>query len=304
MLSELLRKKYRLKNHFMELEESDYEDLKDHLRDNFSDSKEGLIILTRLIIRYPNNKTEDYVERVIKDLNYLVYFTDIESQSAIMVYFEGDFRNEVITRHNEKVLTFIKRLDEINKDLEFRYNIVKNNKNLEKKELELGNMYPNTYTMVLRDLLNDLLDKTNYVFGGTYDERTNTVLYANPDFNKVTWSLEQRQDFMRSLFLDLPIGIIYINAFDYFMLSDDSDELIEYAHIDTIVYDGKNRLSSILYFLLGEFSVDFNGEEYFAGNLSKSTLKELLNKKITVYETDFQTKEELLTFYNMIDDKN
>lgn len=304
MLSELLRKEYRLRNHFMELEEADYADLKDHLNDNFSDSKEGLIILTRLNIRYKNSKTEDYISRIINDYDYLVYFTDVLAQSASLVYFEGDYSNELINKHNEKVLTFIKRIAEINKDLEFRYSIIKNNDNFVKKELELGNMYPNTYTMVLKDLLNDLVDKTNYVFGATLEERTNTVLYTDPDFNKVSWSLAQMKDFMHSLFSDLPIGYIYINAFDYFMLSDASAELLEFDHIDTIVYDGKNRLSAILYFLLGEFSVDFNGETYFAGNINKATLTKLLNKKITIYETDFQTKEELLNFYNMIDDKN
>ena len=304
MLSELLRKEYKVKKRFMEIETATYQDLKDHLNDNFNDSNDDELILTRVNILYPDSKTEDDVARVIKDCDYLVYYTNVMNQNAVLVYFEGEFRNELINKHNEKVLTFIKRVDEINKDLEFRYSIIKNNDNFVKKELELGNMYPNMYTIDLKTLLNDLIDKTNYVFGGTLEDRTNTVLYTDPDFNKVSWSLGQRKAFMRSLFSDLPIGNIYRNAFDYSMLSYDSAELLEFDRIDKIIYDGKNRLSTILYFLLGEFSVDFNGETYFAGNVNKATLTKLLNKKITVYETDFQTKEELLTFYNMIDDKN
>lgn len=300
MLSELLRKEYKVKKPLYEVETADYQDIKDHLTDNFNDLNDEEIMLTRFNIRYHDSNTEDYIERVIKDCAYLVYYTNVMNENAVMVYFDGNFRNELITKHNEKVLTFIKKVEEITKDLDLRYKLVNANENLVKKELELGNMYPNTYTMDLTNLLNDLVAKTNYIFGDTLEERTNTVLYTDPDFNKVSWSLAKRKAFMLSLFSDLPIGHIYRNAFDYSMLSDDSDELLEFDRINNIIYDGKNRLSTVFYFLIGGFSVDFNGETYSAGNINKETLNKLLRKKITIYETDFQTKEELLAFYNML----
>ena len=112
MSIELLKKECVLKNHFLWLDEADYEDLKDHLSDNFTDLKEGKIILTHLNISYPTSKTEGYIARVIEDFDGLVYFIDVANKRAIFVYFEGDYRNEVINKHNEKVLTFIKSVAE------------------------------------------------------------------------------------------------------------------------------------------------------------------------------------------------
>lgn len=111
MSIEVLKKECELKNHFLWLDEADYEDLKDHLSDNFTDLKEGKIILTHLDISYPNSKTEGYIARVIEDFDSLVYFIDVDNKRALLVCFEGDYRNEVINKHNEKVLSFIKSLD-------------------------------------------------------------------------------------------------------------------------------------------------------------------------------------------------
>lgn len=64
------------------------------------------------------------------------------------------------------------------------------------------------------------------------------------------------------------------------------------------MYDGKQRLTAILSFLMGEFSVEFEGFEYTAGNLSETSLDHILLQKVTVCETSIESKKKLLTRYN------
>ena len=97
--------------------------------------------------------------------------------------------------------------------------------------------------------------------------------------------------------MDLPIGSFYINRFNIYMEQHNGGDIKELSKIDGILYDGKQRLAAILSFLMGEFSVDYNGEEYYVNNIQAGTLKRMLNKSISVYETNFTTKKELLEFY-------
>lgn len=304
MLSELLRKEYKVKTHYLDLENANYEELRDTLRDRFIDDKVGEITVTYLKFR-TKNTTEEEIVRVINDFDYLVYFENVEDSCISVVYFDGEYTHELITKHNEKVLSVIKKLDKVNKELAIRYEqaLTKD----KAKKIPVFNMpvpsqipMPNLYLLTLERLLNGLLSKSDYVYGGFTKERTNLVLLDDSAFKGEAWTLDMKKELMCSLFLDLPIGTFHLNKFDDYYLVATKEEKKELEQYDSIIYDGKQRLAAILSFLSGEFSVFFNGLEYTVDNMHGLSLVMLLHRKVLIYETRLETREELLKRCNLL----
>lgn len=298
MLRELVKKEYDVKKSYIELETTDFEGIKKALQENVWNSFAGRILVTRVRFNELNENSEDDLERVIKKLRVLVYSISLEDQRALVVYFDGDYHNEIITKHNEKVNVFIEKLTKLNTELVIRSEKILANEKDEKRLIYNFSSTPEIHTVRLENLLTDLLSKEKYLLGKLPDERMNIELYTDPAFTNDEWSLDKKKELIRSLFLDLPIGTIHINKFDeYFQVYTDP-KYKKYGHLDSIVYDGKQRLTAILSFLMGDFSVEFEGFDYTAGNLSETSLDTILLQKVTVCETSIESKKKLLTRYN------
>lgn len=298
MLRELVKKEYDVKKSYIELETTDFEGIKKALQENVWNSFAGRILLTRVRFKELNPTSEDDLERVIKKLRVLVYSISLEDQCALVVYFDGDYPNEIITKHNEKVNVFIEKLTKLNTELAIRSEKILANEKDEKRLIYNFSSTPEIHTVRLENLLTDLLSKEKYLLGKLPDERMNIELYTDPAFTNDEWSLEQKKELIRSLFLGIPMGTIHINKFaEYFQIYTDP-KYKKYGHLDSIVYDGKQRLTAILSFLMGDFSVEFEGFDYTAGNLSETSLDHILLQKVTVCETSIESKKKLLTRYN------
>lgn len=300
MLRELVKKEYNVKKSFIELETTDFDVVKKALQANVWDCFAGRILLTRLRFKELNATSEGDIERVIKKLRVLVYKISLEEHRALVVYFEGDYSNEIINKHNEKVVAFIGKLNKVNNELAIRSEKVLANEKDEKRIIYSVSLSPEIYTVSLEKLLTELLTKEKYLLGKLPDDRMNLELYTAPEFTNSEWSLDNKKELIRSLFLELPIGTFHINKFaDYFQIYTDP-KYKKYGHLDSIIYDGKQRLASILSFLMGEFSVDFDNIEYTASNLSEITLKHILLQDVTICETSIESKKKLLTRYKDI----
>lgn len=298
MLRELVKKEYKVKKNYIELETTDFEGIKKALQDNRWDSFAGRILLTRVRFTELSPTSEDDLERVIKKLRVLVYSISLEDQRALVVYFDGDYHNEIITKHNEKVNVFIEKLYKLNTELAIRSEKVLENGKVDKRVLYSSSLSSEIYTVRLEKLLNDLLSKEKYLLGKLPDDRMNLELYTDPAFTTNEWSIDKKKELIRSLILGIPIGHIHINKFaEYFQIYTDP-KYKKYGHLDSIIYDGKQRLTTILSFLMGEFSVEFDGVGYTAGSLSELTLDNILLQKVTVCETSIESKKKLLTRYN------
>lgn len=298
MLRELVKNEYDVKKSYIELETTDFEGIKKALQDNRWDSFAGRILVTRVRFKELNENSEDDLERVIKKLRVLVYSISLEDQRALVVYFDGDYHNEIITKHNEKVNVFIEKLTKLNTELVIRSEKILANEKDEKRLIYNFSSTPEIHTVRLENLLTDLLSKEKYLLGKLPDERMNIELYTDPAFTNEEWSLDKKKELIRSLFLDLPIGTIHINKFaEYFQIYTDP-KYKKYGHLDSIIYDGKQRLTAILSFLMGDFSVEFEGFDYTVGNLSETSLDTILLQKVTVCETSIESKKKLLTRYN------
>lgn len=298
MLRELVKKEYDVKKSYIELETTDFEGIKKALQENVWNSFAGRILLTRVRFKELNPTSEDDLERVIKKLRVLVYSISLEDQCALVVYFDGDYPNEIITKHNEKVNVFIEKLTKLNTELAIRSEKILANEKDEKRLIYNFSSTPEIHTVRLENLLTDLLSKEKYLLGKLPDERMNIELYTDPAFKNDEWSLDKKKELIRSLFLGIPMGTIHINKFaEYFQIYTDP-KYKKYGHLDSIVYDGKQRLTAILSFLMGDFSVEFEGFDYTAGNLSETSLDHILLQKVTVCETSIESKKKLLTRYN------
>lgn len=297
MLRELVKKEYNVKKSFIELETTDFDVVKKALQANVWDCFAGRILLTRVKFSELSPTSEEDLVKVIKKLRVLVYDIDLEGHRALVVYFEGDYSNEIITKHNEKVLSFIEKLNKVNKELANRSEKVLANEKDEKRMIYSISLSPEIYTVRLEKLLNELLTKEKYLLGKLPDDRMNLELYNDSEFTNTEWSLDKKKELIRSLFLELPIGTFHINKFaEYFQIYTDP-KYKKYGHLDSIIYDGKQRLATILSFLMGDFSVEFDNIEYTAGNLSENTLDHILLQKVTVCETSIESKKKLLTRY-------
>lgn len=270
--------------------------LKDTLVSLFKLNDFGTVKVTRVKLVKPTKVGETSIIKILESHSSLVFNNDAGGSRASLVIFEDDYNNETIINHNKKAKGLLKRVKQVNSEIEERLTKLSNLPKREVKSLELNNVKPSSFTFALEYVLNDLVDKSDYVFDGSYGNRSN--LDAEVDFQRgIVWSLEQKRGLIRSLIMDLPIGSFYINRFNIYMEQHNGGDIKELSKIDNVLYDGKQRLTAILSFLMGEFSVDYNGAEYYVNNIQEGTLKRMLNKSISVYETNFTTKKELLEFY-------
>lgn len=287
---------YEIIENEIELENNSFSLMKTKLNDLFSMKEFSTVKVTKLKLANPNKLGESNILKILELHSSLVFNNDAGGSRASLVIFEDTYNNETIINHNKKANGLLKRVKQVNSEIKERLTKLSNLPKREVKSLELNNVKPSSFTFALEYVLNDLVDKSDYVFDGSYGNRSN--LDANVDFQRgIVWSLEQKRGLIRSLIMDLPIGSFYINRFNIYMEQHNGGDINELSKIDGILYDGKQRLTAILSFLMGEFSVDYNGDEYYVNNIQEGTLKRMLNKSISVYETNFTTKKELLEFY-------
>lgn len=161
-------------------------------------------------------------------------------------------------------------------------------------------------TRVLNRSLSVLLDKAlrynSFLFeNNNYYDRAELDL--NVDFQReVVWTLKQKQDIIISLVNDIPIGNFYINSLNIYEQQGKHPEksLKEFSEIDNVLFDGKQLINAILEFLLGEFSINLNGQEFFFGNLNFRLKHKITDTTVNVYETEFDNKNDLIDFYILL----
>ena len=296
MIKAYKKKGYEIIENELVMANNSFSLLKTELASNFSLKEFETVKVTKLKLAKANKLGESNILKVLELHSSLVFNNDAGGSRASLVIFEDDYNNEEIIKHNNKAIKLLERVKQVNSEIEERLTKLSKIPEREVKSLELNNWKPASFTFALEYVLNDLVDKSDYVFDGSYGNRSN--LDADVDFQRgIVWSLEQKRGLIRSLIMDLPIGSFYINRFNIYMEQHNGGDINELSKIDGILYDGKQRLTAILSFLMGEFSVDYNGEEYYVNNIQVGTLKRMLNKSISVYETSFTTKKELLEFY-------
>lgn len=92
---------------------------------------------------------------------------------------------------------------------------------------------------------------------------------------KLVWELKEKKLLIDSLMQGIPISSILISSYT---LTDENVSILE-------IVDGMQRLNAIVSFVLGEFSVMWEGKEcYFDPNSNNETFKLLQEEKIQLHE--------------------
>lgn len=250
------------------------------------------------------DKTENlsnYLNENIHD-SRLFEIIDTNKENTCYFIFKGLTGIEEINTHNQKVNKIKERFVNENK---VRVENNKRNELFEGKEIYLSAFKKSNspaYATQLSILIYELQNRNQYLFSGIQNVETSIDRYdldLDVSFQRDhVWTIDQKRALIRSLFLDMPIGNFYINRVPIF----DRDVYREnnLSEIDNVVFDGKQRLSAILEYLNGDFSVHFEGHDIFAYNIEESVRNRIFSKTVNVYETEFSNLNDLIDYYVLI----
>lgn len=260
------------------------------------------------------NKINDNVEQFLidkfEDFGFRSFYNGCRSSRYFyIIKLLGDFKNDKLLKIqkdlNQLVEESLIKFSENNKEVLLQKEEEKSRMNkidLSEKKLDLKKIQKTNKIVNLDYMIQELFDKSDYLCEIFEDNATN--LNADIDFQRdLVWSLEQKQNLIISLINDLPIGVFYINRHpDPFVETRfESIETIkkirENFGLDNILYDGKQRLTAIKDFIENKFNIEVNGEKYFFVNLDKDIKRTIRNTSISIIETEFSDKDELIKFY-------
>lgn len=280
-----------------------YTKLKEILNTEIYNRENGhKVIFINLVFEKVNKTTEKNLVRLFEEEYKLFNFkNNLGTEKIVFTSIQGDFEFN-FSEHNslkEDILNDVKKVNE-------RYQKILDKKahqdSLEKKDFEYKYSRTSVMNRNLDYLLTSVLKYDSFLFENNhYYERADLDL--DVDFQRdIVWTLDQKQDLIISLLNDIPIGNFYVNSINIYseIRKDSSRSLKDYSEIDNVLYDGKQRINAIIEFILGEFSVEYNGVEYYYGNLDFKTQHEITHKTVNVYQTEFSNKNDLIDFYILL----
>lgn len=251
-------------------------------------------ILKKTIMNALNEREKDsYIEMNIVSLNasglenLLEFINDVSIMKNTygwgikpIVFLGTD--NEVVNQYNELTLERlenISKIKEVPRTPAFKSTVSLNKSDkVQKRGMNIG----------LSELIRKAQRYDDYRDGFTKNFRTDLDL--NIDFQRdLVWTQEQKEILILNLLRDIPIGNFYINVIDSCVKNAKN-----LTHLDQVLYDGKQRLSTIIEFLNGGFTINYYGEETYC---SPEMYLEIMGATVTVYETEFTDKNDLIDYY-------
>lgn len=259
-------------------------------------------VFLNLVFEKVNKTIEKNLVRLFEEDYKLFNFKEnFGNERIIFTTIQGDF-NFDFSEHNSLKESILNKVNTVNSRYQAILDKIEYQKSLDKKDFK----YKYTNTRVLNRSLDSLLDNVvrynSFLFENNhYYDRADLDL--DVDFQRdIVWTLKQKQDLIISLLNDIPIGNFYINSVNIYseVDNDSSKSLKDYSEIDDVLYDGKQRINAIIEFILGEYSVEYNGVEYYYGNLDYRTQHDITHKTVNVYQTEFNNKNDLIDFYILL----
>jgi len=283
----------------VEVSTGSYNKLKQMLEGFHDERVEDNILFINMIFNKTNKVTKENIKKLFtENYNLFNYQNNFGRKCVVHVNvigdFEYDFSKHEATREEIKV-----KVEKVNKEYEKLNQSLLNQSQQPKKKLKVNTMHANPLNISLDSLLEAAIKYDGYLFeDNNYLKRTDLDL--DVDFQRdLVWTLEQKQRLIWSLINNLPIGNFYVNRFNIYEGVQETDTITiqERSKLDNVLYDGKQRISAILEFMYGKFSIVVNNEEYFYGNLEPDIQRRIINKVVNVYHTSITDKNKLIDFY-------
>lgn len=263
--------------------------------------------ITTIVFNKINQKTEESVLKLIKERFDFFIKQDPLSHYLFIAQFSGEFTNDEILTYQKSLKEFAAEKESIflKKEEENKTELIEKEKTShEIKPLNLKEKHYSNQNRDLKSLLDSARRYDDYLFSYSYQDRSDLSL--SPFFQRESvWTDEQKQGLILSILNNLPIGNFYINRYNFYRKYDqyknyqnflDRKELVELSETDNVVYDGKQRLSTIIDYLDNQFPIIINGEKYYASNLEQKYLQKF-DTIVSVIFTDIEDRDELINFY-------
>lgn len=157
-----------------------------------------------------------------------------------------------------------------------------------------------THSKCLGDIVNEAMSYQDFTLYANLRTNLRADLDYNVDFQREqVWNLENKQKLVLSILSAKTLGAIYINKFSIYEAheEDNTVSLKEYNKLDNVLYDGKQRISTLVDFRLGLFPIEVDGKEYYYHNIRGQFERNLNDMTIPVNVTSFTTRKDLIEFY-------
>lgn len=170
-------------------------------------------------------------------------------------------------------------------------NIIKDKKNVEQVVSGRSDKFPAKSRKVE---LNHLVDISFNPFRKLFSPELS--MNASPSFQRnLVWTTDMKVNFIDSILKGIPVGVFYEN--------DNIMDLTLGEGYGLILWDGKQRLHAIYSFLNDEFKVQYKGQELYYSQMRSIFNDALRQTLVTVMTTEFETLDEIVEAYVMINMK-
>lgn len=277
-----------------------YKELKETISKKIDDVfKQPLV--TKITVKFnKQNKT------LTKNIDKLVQELKLENQplvynSAYLFVFDLDSENPEVLRTQKLNDKFFNKFQLENERIKAINTKIDSGFNMEIKHLDLKPVQTKSLVTTLDYLIKLGTEHNDYVTNNIYDKDRANLDFDVPFQREYVWNLEQKQNLILSILNKMPIGLFYRNTFNIYYESDRLGvSTKELSELSNILYDGKQRLSSIISFVLNEFPIVVDGEEYYFGNLPAENKSDILSTNISIVETNFTDLNSLIDYYILI----
>lgn len=244
--------------------------------------------LLELMKKYKYTTEGKYL--VQKNLVFVVLVDDKENP------FKNEELKEIIAHNLKEHDEYLARVEEFKNVNEYKQEVndddLSINVNPFKKE-----RFCDKFNARLISYLKELRSYENYIASPCEYGSPRTNLSLDVDFQRnLVWDLGMKQRLIYAILREDSIGSITINSFNQYSVENGQSRQ-ELNKINEVVIDGKQRLTTIISFLNGEFPIVVDGKECYYHNIKKVFSTCLSRMSILVSQYEITDKKELIECY-------
>lgn len=190
---------------------------------------------------------------------------------------------------HEKMDHYLREIEQINRMYQGYIDKEKNVVNLKVRDYQRKLNFHN-FTYHLGLLYDKAFDKMRILL------QPESCLNPNPSFQRdLVWDIEKKQRLIESILNEIPIGAFYINV------PEDYKKATELCEgYGSLLWDGKQRLHAINSFYRDEFPVTIHHQECYYSDAPSFFNHKIRGSSVSVYESNFNTLEEIVEAYVVI----
>lgn len=269
-----------------------------------SESISGYVLFKIDVLLKLTNKKEENLLELMKKHKYTTKGKYLEGGTLVFVELLVGEDNPIKNEELKEIIAHnLKELDEYLARVEEFKNVQKYNQDKNDDDLIITeNPFKKTrfcekFNANLSSYIKELRSYKNYIMSPCEYENPRANLSLDVDFQRdIVWDLDMKQRLIYAILRDDSIGSITINSFNQYS-ANTGQSLQELNTINDVVIDGKQRLTTIISFLNGDFPIVIEGKECYYHNIKMVFSNCLERMNILVSKYKITDKKELIECY-------